>query len=99
MATKERSASRRPNTKQRAAIQRVNSGHCITCENKPQSRGLCFRCTAAASAAITRGETSDDELIENGLRLPRKRLGRPPESGFAKAMKANTKRQRKVGVR
>lgn len=89
MATKERAASNgKLNAKQRAALARVERGLCITCENKPQTRGQCFRCNAAANAAIGRSETTDEKLVAEGLRLPRKRLGRPAESGFVKAMRS-----------
>lgn len=94
MATKEREPKRRLNAKQRSARKRAESGLCITCDNKPQTRGLCFRCNAAASAAITNGETTDQQLVEDGLRLPRKRLGRPAQSGMARAL--NQQKQRRA---
>ncbi len=92
MATKEREPKARLNAKQRSARRRVDAGKCITCDNKPQTRGLCFRCNAAASAAITNGEVTDQELVDDGLRLPRMRLGRPAKSGMAEALKGRGKR-------
>lgn len=70
---------------------------CLTCSNKAQSRGLCWRCSAAANASINRGDVTEQELIDRGLMKPIKKLGRRPgsgKSGFAVAMaKASPKKK------
>lgn len=73
-------------TKAPAPAESVEREECLTCDNKAQTRGLCFTCRAAASAVVARGEKTEQELIDSGLMLPAKRKGRPAKSGFAKAM-------------
>ena len=70
----------------KVAEQGDKQAKCLTCENKPHSRGLCQRCLAAARAAIDRGEITEASLIRRKLMLPAKRVGRIAESGFSKAL-------------
>ena len=60
---------------------------CITCSKKPVARGLCSTCRAAAKIAILRGEFTEKQLIDEGLLLPAKGVGRPSGNGFAKRLK------------
>lgn len=71
MATKEKTAKRKK---------------CLTCPNKAFTRGLCAACRAAASAAIHRGDITEQELIDAGKMLPAQRAGRPRQSGMARAL-------------
>jgi hypothetical protein len=59
---------------------------CLTCSNKAKARGLCLRCYRAYTAAIERQEITESAAVAGGLVAPRKRLGRPSQSGFAKAL-------------
>ncbi len=61
---------------------------CLTCTNKAQTRGVCWRCRAAARAGIETGKTTEVELIKAGLLLPSKGRGRAAESGMAKAIQS-----------
>lgn len=67
----------------------VKRKRCIApgCKNIAQSRGLCWTCLAAAKARIRNGGRDEEQnLIDAGLMLPLKRLGRPPESALARAL-------------
>lgn len=59
---------------------------CLTCDNKPWSRGLCGSCLASAKASIREGRVTEQELIEAGLMLPSQRSGRPIKTGFAQKL-------------
>ena len=59
---------------------------CLTCDNKAQSRGLCWRCHAHAIRSIRSETVTEKELIERGLLLPAKTRGRQANSGFANAL-------------
>lgn len=61
---------------------------CLTCVNKSQSRGLCGTCLASANASMSRGEVTEQELIDAKMILPRKSIGRPPKSGFSEKLNA-----------
>jgi hypothetical protein len=64
---------------------------CLTCKNASKVRGLCQSCYEAAKAAMRDG-TSEQTLVDAGLMLARKKpSGRPPNSGFAKALSQKVK--------
>jgi hypothetical protein len=50
---------------------------CLVCDNKDQTRGLCLTHRDDAKALIDAGLVTDAELVEAGLMLPKKPLGRP----------------------
>lgn len=62
------------------------TGICLVpgCNNKAQSRGLCWSDLATARAKIASGEVTEDALIKKGVMLARKRLGRPHSTALAK---------------
>jgi len=53
------------------------------CTMPAKSRGLCPTCRAAARAAVSRGDTTEEQLIALGLLLPAKNGGRPMASRFS----------------
>lgn len=60
---------------------------CIVCKtNNRYSRGLCRRCGDDARIVIRSGERTEQELIDKGLLLPRKGVGRPISSQFRKKL-------------
>lgn len=40
------------------------------CENKETTRGLCMKCRSIASAMISNGDTTEEELVAMGMILP-----------------------------
>lgn len=49
------------------------------CERQQEQRGVCVACRAHLSDAIYRGEITEDDLVANGLLLPRKIAAHRPK--------------------
>lgn len=71
---------------------------CLTCNNRAQSRGLCWKCHTYAMGLIDRGEETDESLVSRGLINAAKRVGRPPNGAFAAAL-AKSKQKRKSAAK
>lgn len=59
---------------------------CLVCTNKKQVRGLCGQCYAEARRAIRAAETTESELISQGLLLPTLQRGRPLQNKMRAAI-------------
>lgn len=46
---------------------------CITCGREALSRGLCSSCYQSAIRVIKSGDATDEQLVERGLILPKKK--------------------------
>ncbi|HAN97713.1 MAG TPA: hypothetical protein DCQ98_09915 [Planctomycetaceae bacterium] len=79
---------------------KVQADQCLCCERKRIARGLCSACYATALRVIRSGERTEQELIDRGLILPSKKIGRPRTNAFllkvegAKACETNRRGER-----
>jgi hypothetical protein len=56
-------------------------GKCIVCkENNAVSRGLCRKDLDDANELMRRKAVTEQQLIDRGLMLPKKKMGRPRKS-------------------
>lgn len=78
--------------KRKSASQEPVRSACLVCPNLTQVRGLCLRCYAEARRAILANETTDAELVEQGLMLPALPRGRPLQNKMRAAI-ASMKRK------